>query len=100
MDGDAPSGDVSGATGREAVQEADEVQDIETGRGVAAAGAVGIRVARGEMVEEAGEVQDVEDGRGGGVVAVGVAVGRGKRGDPALAGVAAAWQGADAGADD
>src|SRR5215831_678810 len=62
------------APGRELVEEAGEVEDVEGGRGGGVV-AVGVGVTGGEAVEEAGEVEDVEDGGCGAGVAVGVAGG-------------------------
>src|ERR1043165_5613352 len=64
----------SGAAGGEAVQEADEVVDVEDGRGVAVV-AVGVAVARGKLVEETDEVVDVEDRCDVAAIAVGIAGG-------------------------
>src|SRR3954468_17698506 len=60
------------AAGREALQEAGEIGDVE-GRGRRAGVAVGVGVLGGELLQEAGEVGDVRDRRRGAGVAVGVA---------------------------
>src|SRR5262245_11776001 len=62
------------AAGREPLQEALEVVDVEDG-GRGAAVAVGVGIARRELLQEALEVVDVEEGYGGAQVAVGVARG-------------------------
>lgn len=68
----AASGDAYGHPRGEASEEADEVGDVEHGRGRAVV-AVGVGVAGGEPVHEADVVGGAEDGRMRGAVAVGVA---------------------------
>src|SRR4051812_26687370 len=62
----------SWATGREALEEAGEVGDVEDGWGGALV-AVRVGVRGRKPLEEAGEVGGIEDGGGGALVAVGVA---------------------------
>src|SRR5262249_15343656 len=84
---------LSGTPGREAVEEAREILDIERRWGGALV-AVGVAVAGGKSVQEAREVGDIQDGGRGGAVAVRVArhgggddhVVRHENGSPVLAG--------------